>query len=110
MSIVPSPPGAHQTAPILCRASVESDAYGNRTLQVISPRTRHKLRIGSGWWNELPDDRMIGRVAQAQSMGRRTAFTRDELAALAAIEQKIVKATTPLPRGGGWTGYWGRKS
>ena len=108
MSIVPSPSPAHQDAPILCRASVESDGYGNRTLQVISPRTRHKLRIGAGWWSELPDPRMIGRVAQAQSMGRKTAFTRDELAALAAIEQKIMKATTPLPRGGRWSNSWSR--
>jgi hypothetical protein len=108
MSTVPSPPRAHQAAPILCRASVGVDACGDRVLEVISPRTGKKLQIGSGWWSDLSGDRqrLIGRVVKAQSLGRKTEFAPDELKLLVEIEAKIRKATTPLPRGGGHSNSW----
>jgi hypothetical protein len=69
-------------------------------LWIESPRTRRRVTIVNGWWNELPA-RLAARVVKAASTGcRLVTFTRDELAAVADLDRRIAERCRPLH--GGW--------
>lgn len=93
-----------------CHAIIRTDASGNQTLEVTSPKTGKVLKILGGWFHELADSRrLLGRVSQAMGRGERTEFTKEELTALVAIHEKIVAHFNrpKLPRGAiRWSGRW----
>lgn len=66
-----------------------------RALWIESPRTRRRITIVDGWWNELPA-RLAARVASATSRGLRLVrFTREELAAVKSLADRIEARCRP---------------
>jgi hypothetical protein len=78
-------------------------------LWVKSPKTGQIIEIGDGWWPELREraPRLIGRIAQARSVGRAIVeLSIAELAAVVEVTRIIAERCKPLPKpAGGWGGW-----
>ena len=79
-----------------CPAGIRHDGL-NLYFWIRSPRTGRKILIGGGWTQELPP-RVIARTAKARGEGKATAmFTRDELAAIVALADRLEERCKPRP-------------
>jgi hypothetical protein len=78
-------------------------------LWVRSPKTGQVISVGDGWWVDLRRlaPRLIGRIAQARSLGRSTVeLSIAELAAVVEVARIIAERCKPLPKpAGGWNGW-----
>jgi hypothetical protein len=86
---------------------------GAAALWVRSPRTGHTAIVPAGKFPSLPG-RVVGRVTQAASVGRRLVrFTRDELVAIAAaakteaVPEPVAPVVEPAPEACVRRSFWG---
>jgi hypothetical protein len=95
-----------------CRAGFKPiEKSPQNLLWVRSPKTGQVISIGDGWWPELRQlaPRLIGRIAQARSVGRSIVeLSIAELAAVVEVARIIAERCKPLPKpAGGWNGWRG---
>jgi hypothetical protein len=107
-AIAPSNPIAEKRFP--CRAGFKRIEKSPQFLVWIrSPKTGQIIEIGDGWWPQLRElaPRLIGRIAQARSVGRAIVeLSIAELAAVVEVSRIIAERCKPLPKpAGGWGGW-----